>query len=115
GLRVDVGHPARRTVGAAVRRVRGGERVSGQDCATGCGRPVRDTLVLCEACLGSLRTSLGDVTWLDEQLETVLAKQTALAEHNGGRSAEEPLPLSPPAAKARSELRVALVGWVRDL
>ena len=84
-------------------------------CATGCGRPVRDTLVLCEACLGSLRTSLGDVTWLDEQLETVLAKQTALAEHNGGRSAEEPLPLSPPAAKARSELRVALVGWVRDL
>ncbi|HEU4544483.1 MAG TPA: helix-turn-helix domain-containing protein [Jiangellaceae bacterium] len=84
-------------------------------CVTGCGRPTRDTLLLCRSCLWALECDLGDVGWLDEQLETVLARQIALSERNGGHSAETPLPVHPGAFKARSELRVTLVGWVRDM
>jgi hypothetical protein len=84
-------------------------------CATGCGRPTRDTLLLCNGCLWALECDLGDVAWLDEQLELVLSRQTVTGEHNGGRSAEEPLPIHPGALKARSELRAVLVGWVLDL
>lgn len=82
-------------------------------CATGCGRPTER--MLCGRCLGVLRADLGDVGWLDEQLELVLSKQVALTEQAGGRSAETPLPLARGALKARSVLRNRLVGWVRDL
>ena len=84
-------------------------------CATGCGRPTRDTLMLCPSCLWALECDLGDVAWLDEQLELVLSRLAVVAEHNGGRSAETPMPIHPGAFKARSELRVILVGWVKDL
>jgi hypothetical protein len=83
-------------------------------CATHCGRPTRDTLLLCNGCLWALECDLGDVAWLDEQLELVLSRLAVLGEHNGGRSAETPMPVHPGALKARSDLRVALVGWVRD-
>lgn len=82
-------------------------------CATGCGRPTER--MLCGRCLGVLRADLGDVAWLDEQLELVLSKQVALTEQAGGRSAETPLPLGRGALKARSVLRNRLVGWVRDM
>jgi hypothetical protein len=84
-------------------------------CATGCGRPTRDTLALCNGCLWALECDLGDVAWLDEQLELVLSRLAVLGEHNGGRSAETPMPVHPGALKARSDLRAALVGWVRDM
>jgi hypothetical protein len=84
-------------------------------CASGCGRPTRDTLALCNSCLWALECDLGDVAWLDEQLELVLSRLAVLGEHNGGRSAETPMPVHPGALKARSDLRVALVGWVRDM
>jgi hypothetical protein len=83
-------------------------------CATGCGRPTRDTLLLCNGCLWALECDLGDVAWLDEQLELVLSRLAVVGEHNGGRSAETPMPVHPGALKARSDLRAALVGWVRD-
>lgn len=83
------------------------------DCATGCGRPT--DVVLCNGCLGKLRTDLGDVGWLDTQLMTVLARQTAMIEHAGGRSAEVPLPINRGALKARSVLRNRLVSWSLDL
>jgi hypothetical protein len=83
-------------------------------CATGCGRPTRDTLLLCNGCLWALECDLGDVAWLDEQLELVLSRLAVVGEHNGGRSAETPMPVHPGALKARSDLRVVLVGWVRD-
>lgn len=82
-------------------------------CATGCGRPTER--MLCGRCLGVLRADLGDVGWLDEQLELVLSKQVALTEQAGGRSAETPLPLARGALKARSILRNRLVSWCRDL
>jgi hypothetical protein len=84
-------------------------------CATHCGRPTRDTLALCNGCLWALECDLGDVAWLDEQLELVLSRLAVLGEHNGGRSAETPMPVHPGALEARSDLRVALVGWVRDM
>jgi hypothetical protein len=83
-------------------------------CATHCGRPTRDTLALCNGCLWALECDLGDVAWLDEQLELVLSRLAVVGEHNGGRSAETPMPVHPGALKARSDLRAALVGWVRD-
>jgi hypothetical protein len=83
-------------------------------CVTGCGRPTRDTLALCNGCLWALECDLGDVAWLDEQLELVLSRLAVVGEHNGGRSAETPMPVHPGALKARSDLRVVLVGWVRD-
>ena len=84
-------------------------------CATGCGRPTRDVLLLCETCRWALECDLGDVPWLDEQLELVLRRDAVISEHAGGRSAETPLPLHTGALEARSQLRATLVGWVRDL
>ena len=83
-------------------------------CVTGCGRPTRDTLLLCPACLWTLECDLGDIGWIDAQLELVLARLAVHGEHNGGRSAETPLPINAGAHKARSELRAVLVGWVKD-
>ena len=89
--------------------------MSEQLCATGCGRPTRDVLLLCETCRWALECDLGDVPWLDEQLELVLRRDAVISEHAGGRSAETPLPLHTGALEARSQLRATLVGWVRDL
>jgi hypothetical protein len=55
------------------------------------------------------------VAWLDEQLELVLSRLAVLGEHNGGRSAETPMPIHLGAAAARYELREALTNATKQI
>lgn len=91
--------------------------MTGHQCATSCGRPTRDGLALCEQCLWELRRSLGDVPALVAELEVTMSREAVMAESAGkiNGDAETPMPYDLQAADRLSDLRVYLVGWVRDL
>lgn len=81
----------------------------------GCGRPALDAYV-CQACALDLERALGDVRWLDEQLDIVLTKQTSGAASIGftkhpGR--EQPLPYDPRATEVRWVLANTVMTWAR--
>ncbi|WP_407107844.1 hypothetical protein [Rhodococcus aetherivorans] len=59
--------------------------------------------------LGSIRR------WIADDLDTVITKQTARAEHIGGRSAETPLPLHLDASDAAMDLHGVLTAWIDDV
>lgn len=90
--------------------------MSEQTCATSCGRPTREGIVLCSQCLWELEQALSELPALLDELTTTLTRQARMsATSDGGRSAERPLPFHVQASKALGDLRVYLVGWVRDL
>lgn len=80
---------------------------------------------LCGACEAELQRALGDVPWLTEQLDIVLAKQGS--RRGGGRRFDldddptpatlhiGPLPCDLRATEATQALRGELIGWVRVL
>jgi len=78
-----------------------------------CGRPLRDTLTVCDTCADQLATALGDVPWLDDELETSITRQRALPTEGGARTAETPLPWHEKASETRRHLRALLVSWTR--
>lgn len=84
-----------------------------------CTRPTRDAAYGCEACGDLLARSLGDVAWLDEQLEVTITRQSGidyrrLANGKGGKKdAERPLPGNWTASEARTHLKALLVSWTR--
>lgn len=78
-----------------------------------CGKPTRDQATLCDDCRQQLERALGDVSWLDEELETTITKQRGAGGHGGAPSAERPLPWHERASVARRELHDLLVWWVR--
>lgn len=78
----------------------------------GCGRPTHDW-TFCSSCSADLERDLAEVAAYRAELETSLARQTALGRREGGRSAETPLSFNYDAAEALYVLRTALVGWVR--
>ena len=96
----------------------------------GCGKPVDDSYV-CQGCTLDLERELGDVRWLDGQLDVVLTKQTARPLfRDGGRSSEgkdaredgddpdggitaKPLPYDPRATEARWVLTNTVTTWAR--
>lgn len=43
-----------------------------------CGKPTRDAAYLCDDCADQLAHALGDVPWLDEELETTITRQRAI-------------------------------------
>lgn len=53
-----------------------------------CDQPTRDDGFVCDACLDDFAKALGDVTWLDAELETTIAKQKAATSGDGARSAK---------------------------
>lgn len=83
-----------------------------------CGRPTRDAAYVCDTCVDSLARALGDVAWLDEELETTISKQKGLdyrkvgGGKGGKKAAERPLPASWGASEARTHLKALLVSWV---
>lgn len=84
-----------------------------QPCARErCDRPVGDADV-CHPCGLDIEKALGDVTWLDEQLDIVLARQTSTGERVGGTSAEKSLPYDPRASEARWVLSNTVTTWAR--
>lgn len=59
--------------------------------------------------LGSIRR------WIADDLDTVITKQTARAEHIGGRSAETPLPIQIDASYVAMDLHAVLSSWIDDV
>lgn len=53
----------------------------------GCDRPTRDDAYVCETDLDDFAKVLGDVTWLDDELETTIVKQRGAGSKDGGKSA----------------------------
>jgi hypothetical protein len=81
----------------------------------GCGRPVEDAYV-CQGCTLTLERELGDVRWLDEQLDIVLTKQTSGAPSVGylKRTESDPaLPYDPRATEVRWVLTNTITTWAR--
>lgn len=79
-----------------------------------CGRPTRDAAYVCDQCTDSLARALGDVAWLDEELETTISGQRGAATTgHTSASAEKPSPVNWGASEARTHLRGILVAWVR--
>lgn len=77
-----------------------------------CDRPTKDDAYICDADLDDFAKVLGDVTWLDDELETTIAKQKA-AGGSGSPSAEVALPYHSKASDLRTALRHEMVMLVR--
>lgn len=78
-----------------------------------CGRPTRDAAYVCDDCGDRLAKALGDMTWLEEELETSIGKQRGLPTEGSPAGSEKSLPFHVAAAEVRDNLRNTLVGWVR--
>lgn len=77
-----------------------------------CDKPTRDNAEVCDDCLDDFAKVLGDVTWLDAELDTTIAKLHAAGDA-GSPSAEKPLPIHIEASNRRETLRHELVMLVR--
>src|SRR5689334_20695038 len=84
-----------------------------------CGRPTRDAAYGCDACGDDLARALGDVPWLDEELEVTITRQQGIDYRRSGggkggkKPAERPLPGNWTASEARTHLKALLVLWTR--
>lgn len=79
-----------------------------------CGRPTRDAAYVCDTCADALSIALGDVTWLDEELETTITRQRGIPTEGGGSSSTETaLPWHEKASDARRNLHGLLATWCR--
>lgn len=84
-----------------------------------CGRPTRNSATVCETCGDQLARALGDVPWLDGELETSTSRQQGIdyrrvgGGSGGKKPAERPLPVSWAPSEARTHLKALLVSWVR--
>lgn len=82
-----------------------------------CSRPTRDDAYSCDHCADELARALGDVTWLDEELETTITRQKGIdyrrvgGGSGGKKAAEMPLPPVWGASEARTHLKGLLVSW----
>jgi hypothetical protein len=89
-------------------------------CVTGCGRPTRGTLALCEQCTWEIKQALDvgqdkSIPALLDDLATTLTRQARITQRNGSRSAESPVPFHIRASDIATHARGVLVGWVRVL
>jgi hypothetical protein len=82
-----------------------------------CGRPTRDAAYVCDDCGDELARALGDVPWLDEELEVTISRQKGVDYRRVGggkgsqKAAERPLPPAWGASEARTHLKALLVSW----
>lgn len=81
-------------------------------CET-CDNPTRDDAYACDGCIDHFHRALGNVAWIDAELETTIAKQKSARAGNTSASPERALPIFLPAVEKRTELRSALVTIVR--
>lgn len=77
-----------------------------------CGKQTRDDAYACDDCADRAARKLGEVVWLDAELETTITKQRAAAS-GGTPSAEKALIFHVAASAKRDALRHALVMAVR--
>lgn len=78
-----------------------------------CGRPTRDVAYVCDHCADELSNALGDVPWLDTELEVTITKQRAIPTEGGSASFEKALPWHEKASETRRELHGLLATWIR--
>lgn len=82
-----------------------------------CGRPTREYRSFCDACEGELSKALGDIPWLDEELEVTITKRKGIDYRRvgGGKGGkrEQPSPPEWTSSNARAHLKGVLVAWVR--
>lgn len=79
-----------------------------------CGKPTRDNAYICDDCLDQFAKVLGDVTWLDDELETSVVKEKGIDySATGARGTETPLLFNAAASTARDNLTTALWTLVR--
>jgi len=85
-----------------------------QTCSTGCTRPTRDVLLLCDQCAWEVERALADVPDLVDELTTTLTRQSKLGGGNGkSKSRATPLPYDVRASDRLDDLRTMLGGWTR--
>lgn len=82
------------------------------DCR--CGRPTRDAAYVCDECADLLARSLGEIPWLDEQLEVTVTRSSGIDYRTlgGAKATEAPSPVHWAASEARGHLKSLLVSWV---
>jgi hypothetical protein len=80
-----------------------------------CGRPTRDAAHVCDQCADTLTRTLGEIPWLEEQLEVTITGTSGIDYRTlgGTPSATPPSPVHWGAAEARANLRHSLVTWVQ--
>ena len=89
--------------------------MSSNECV--CGRPTRDAAFGCDECADDLARALGDVAWLEEELEVTITRQKGIDYRGvgggkGGKKANErPSPVVWGASEARAHLKALLVSW----
>jgi len=78
-----------------------------------CGRPTRDEAYVCDTCSEELAKALGDIPWLESELETTITRTKGVdyRTKGGTRASERPSPVVWGAAEARGHLRAVLVAW----
>lgn len=83
-----------------------------------CGKPTRDAAYFCDQCGDDLSQALGDIPWLDTELETTITGETGIdyrtlgGGKGGKKPSEMPSPVNWSAADARAHLKGLLVSWV---
>jgi len=78
-----------------------------------CGRPTRDDASFCETCADNLVRVLGDVPWMDDELEVTITRQRGLPTEGSSAGVETPLPWHEKASDARRNLHGLLATWCR--
>ena len=80
-----------------------------------CGRPTRDAAFVCDQCSKSLSVALGEIPWLEVELEVSLAgvKGVDYRTKGGTRASEKPSPANWAVSEAGANLRALLVSWTK--
>lgn len=80
-----------------------------------CGKPTRDEAYFCDDCGHALSVALGEIPWLEEELDVTITRQKGVdyRTKGGTASSERPSPVVWSASEARGNLRAVLVSWVR--
>ncbi|HEY9371515.1 hypothetical protein [Streptomyces sp.] len=93
--------------------------MSARTCVTNCGRPTRDTRLLCNHHVWEVEQALAELPALVDELSTTLTKQ---AKMGGGKREDKPtkgkvhpLPYDVRASEVLEQIRIVLMGWVMDL
>ncbi len=76
-----------------------------------CGRPTDK--FYCDDCAQSFSVALGEIPWVERELDITITRQQAATWNGGSHSPETALPFHPSASDARGNLRAVLVAWVR--
>jgi hypothetical protein len=79
-----------------------------------CGRPTQDQFV-CDDCTNTLAVALGEIPWLEQELETTTTRTRGVdyRTKGGTPSTERPSPVAWSASDARTNLHGFLTAWVR--